>query len=130
MNDQDRGNPGEKPPELADIGRRLKDLGHGAEEPASGPDRAGGQGSGLGLGMRISVELVVTTAVGTGLGWLLDDVLGTRPLMLVIGLLLGGAAGVMNVYRVAQGLDDGVGLGRAMDQKRQDKRRDDGADRS
>lgn len=80
--------------------------------------------------MRISVELVVTTAVGTGLGWLLDDVLGTRPLMLVIGLLLGGAAGVMNVYRVAQGLDDGVGLGRAMDQKRQDKRRDDGADRS
>ncbi|SDG46141.1 AtpZ/AtpI family protein [Roseospirillum parvum] len=124
MSNQDRGSPdssGGGQPDLADIDRRLKDLGHGAEEQSSATSaQSGGAGSGVGLGMRISVELVVTTAVGTGLGWLLDDVLGTRPLMLVIGLLLGGAAGVMNVYRVAQGLDDGVGLGRAMEHKRQD----------
>jgi len=71
--------------------------------------------------MRISVELVATLAVGAGIGYMLDAWLGTAPLFMVVFLFLGGAAGVSNVYRVVKGLDEGVGLGRAIEEK---KRRD------
>jgi ATP synthase protein I len=59
----------------------------------------------MAAGFRIVVELVAAIAVGTGIGWLLDGWLGTRPLMLVVFVLLGAAAGVMNVYRTAKELD-------------------------
>jgi ATP synthase protein I len=72
----------------------------------------------MGLGMRISVEMVVTVAVGAGIGYLLDAWLGTAPLLMIVFLFLGAAAGVSNVYRVVQGLDEGVGLGRAIEAKR------------
>lgn len=74
--------------------------------------------------MRIGVELVTTVLVGVGIGWALDTWLGSAPWLMVLFLFLGGAAGVMNVYRVVKGLDDSVGLGQAMERK---KRRDDAA---
>ncbi|WP_425438472.1 AtpZ/AtpI family protein [Rhodospira trueperi] len=86
----------------------------GGKESGDGPAR----GSGMGLGMRISVEMVVTVAVGAGIGYLLDAWLGTAPLLMIVFLFLGAAAGVSNVYRVVQGLDEGVGLGRAIEAKR------------
>jgi len=94
---------------------------------ADRPDAGDGDGrpSGLGLGMRISVEMIVTVAVGAAIGYALDAWLGTAPLLMVVFLFLGAAAGVSNVYRVVKGLDDGVGLGRAMEEKR---RRDAGSD--
>lgn len=42
-------------------------------------------------------------AVGLGIGWLLDVWLDTRPWMMIIFIVLGGAAGVLNVYRMASG---------------------------
>jgi ATP synthase protein I len=71
----------------------------------------------MGLGMRIGVEMVVTVAVGAGIGYLLDAWLGTAPLMMVLFLFLGAGAGVSNVYRVVRGLDEAVGLGRAIEEK-------------
>ena len=47
--------------------------------------------------MGLSAELVVTTLVGLGLGWLVG--VGARPVFVVVGGLLGGAAGVNTVYR-------------------------------
>jgi ATP synthase protein I len=75
--------------------------------------------SGIAMGMRISVEFVAGVAVGVGIGWGLDHLLGTKPLLMVLFLLLGGGAGVMNAYRAAKGLDATVGLGAA--QRRQAK---------
>jgi ATP synthase protein I len=110
---------------LADLNARLK-----AAEAAdkrgdrNGPGPRGPMNpSGVGLATRIGVELVVTTLVGTALGYGLDRWLGIAPAMMIVGLLLGGAAGVSNVYRVVKGLDDGVGLGRAIEEK---KRREQG----
>ena len=107
-----------KPSNLDELDARIR-AAQTAEQVAkprnTGPGRAGAQG--IGLGMRISVELVVTTAVGTGIGYGLDLWLDTSPLLLVVFLFLGGAAAVMNVYRVVNGLDDTVGLGRAVRQK-------------
>ena len=72
-------------------------------EPAAG--RAVGpsssqDGSGLGLGLRVGVELVSALAVAVAIGWALDRWLHTLPLFLVIFLVLGGAAGVANVWRL------------------------------
>ncbi|MBM3518791.1 MAG: AtpZ/AtpI family protein [Alphaproteobacteria bacterium] len=41
-------------------------------------------------------------AAGAVLGWVLDSWLGTKPWLLVAGFFLGGAAGILNVYRTAR----------------------------
>jgi ATP synthase protein I len=60
---------------------------------------------GLSLAARLGVELVVSTVVGALLGYLLDGWLGTRPWIMVAGLLLGSVAGFRGVYRMATGQD-------------------------
>jgi len=122
MSDRDRR------PDLADLEARIEaaKVRHGvADRPGEATPLGPTGPSGLGLGMRIGVEMVVTVAVGAGLGYALDAWLGTAPLLMVVLLFLGAAAGVSNVYRVVKGLDDSVGLGRAMEEKR---RRDAGSD--
>jgi ATP synthase protein I len=76
----------------------------------------------MGLGFRIATELVAGVAVGTLIGYALDGWLGTKPWLMVVFLFLGAAAGTMNVYRAAKGLDDSVGLGEA--QRRKERNRD------
>jgi len=63
----------------------------------------------LGLAFRVSVEVVSALAVGLGIGWLLDQWLDTRPWLMLAFLLLGGCAGMLNVYRVAKGFGYAVG---------------------
>ena len=53
-----------------------------------------------GIGFRVGVELVSALVVGLVIGWLLDRWLGTTPWLLLVFFLAGGAAGVLNVYRV------------------------------
>ena len=60
--------------------------------------------------MRIGVELVAALIVGVGLGYLLDNWLGTMPLMSLLGFFFGAAAGFLNVYRVATGQGSTVGF--------------------
>jgi ATP synthase protein I len=57
-------------------------------------------GSPWGLGLRVGVELVSALAVGVAIGWLLDHWLGTRPIFLGVFVLVGGAAGILNVWRM------------------------------
>jgi len=68
-----------------------------------------GQNHVLGLAFRISVEVVSALAVGLGIGWLLDQWLDTRPWFMLAFLLMGGFAGMLNVYRVAKGFGLAVG---------------------
>lgn len=63
----------------------------------------------VGLAFRISVELVSALGVGLGIGWLLDQWLGTRPWLMVVFIVLGGGAGILNVYRQARGFGYAVG---------------------
>ncbi len=53
-----------------------------------------------GIGLRVGAELVSSLVVAVGIGWLLDRWLGTRPILLGVFVLLGGAAGVVNVWRL------------------------------
>jgi ATP synthase protein I len=61
--------------------------------------QAAGDKSGLGFGLRAGMELVAAELVAGVIGWGLDRFLHTLPLFLVIFVLLGGAAGVLNVMR-------------------------------
>ena len=54
----------------------------------------------LALGLRVGVELASALAVAVAIGYGLDRWLHTRPLFLAVFVLLGGAAGVMNVWRL------------------------------
>lgn len=74
-------------------------------------------GSGLGFGLRIAVDLLAGLAIGVGLGLLLDNWLGTAPLMMVVFLFIGAAAGMLNVYRAATGRGFAVGYPKADDRQ-------------
>ena len=57
--------------------------------------------SAIARGFRLSTELVAGVVVGAIIGWLIDRWLGISPWGLIVFLLLGFAAGVLNVMRAA-----------------------------
>jgi ATP synthase protein I len=65
-------------------------------------DGAGKSGTtGYGQALKLSSEFIAGVAVGAGLGWFIDRVAGTSPWGLIVFLLLGFGAGVLNVMRSA-----------------------------
>jgi len=103
----------------AALSARLQRLGEGlarqrAEDPSNdASENRAATASGYARGFRLSSELVAGVVVGAGLGWLLDRVLGITPWGLIVFLLLGFAAGVLNVMRSAgvvasRGFDAGL----------------------
>ena len=56
------------------------------------------------VAFRLGTELTVATIIGGLLGYALDNFFGTKPWGLVVGILLGSAAGCLAVYRVAMTL--------------------------
>ncbi|MBI1823270.1 MAG: AtpZ/AtpI family protein [Nitrospirae bacterium] len=59
---------------------------------------------GLSYAARIGVELVAATLLGTGLGYAADRYFNTSPWFLTGGVLLGAAAGFLNIYRFVTAL--------------------------
>jgi len=55
----------------------------------------------MALGFRLSSELVAGVVVGAAIGWGFDRLLSTTPFGLIVFLLLGFTAGVVNVVRSA-----------------------------
>ncbi|MFZ1071649.1 MAG: AtpZ/AtpI family protein, partial [Methyloceanibacter sp.] len=52
--------------------------------------------------LKLSTEMIAGVAVGGFIGWALDRLFGTAPILMVVFLILGGAAGILNVIRNAQ----------------------------
>lgn len=77
---------------LAD--RKNGDAAENAKEKSSEESRKG-----MALGLKISSEFIAAIAVGTMLGYLLDRFAGTTPWGMIILLLLGFCAGILNVLR-------------------------------
>jgi ATP synthase protein I len=101
----------------AALSARLQRLGEGlarqrAGETSNSPEEnRAATASGYARGFRLSSELVAGVIVGAGLGWLIDRLLGIAPWGFIVFLLLGFAAGVLNVMRSAgvvasSGFDD------------------------
>ena len=89
-----------------DLERRSRELDEAlatrrpAAQAGNAGDESGGT-AGFGQALKMSSEFIAGVAVGAGLGWLLDSVAGTSPWGLIVLLLLGFAAGVLNVLRSA-----------------------------
>jgi ATP synthase protein I len=100
------GDRKEPPDDEAALSARLQRLGDrlaNASRPSengSGP-RQTADASAIARGFRLSTELVAGVLVGAAIGWLLDRWLGISPWGLIVFLLLGFAAGVLNVMRAA-----------------------------
>ena len=108
MADGTRGEGGrtEPPDSEAALSARLKRLGERLDQAGQPVETGSGSrqtndASAFARGFRLSTELVAGVLVGAGLGWLLDRWLGTTPWGLIVFLLLGFAAGVLNVMRAA-----------------------------
>ena len=69
-----------------------------------------GRGTAIGLAYRLSIELVVGIVVGGYLGWWVDKFFGTKPLFLLLMLVLGMAAGVVNMLRTSREMNERMGL--------------------
>ena len=104
---RDNGDPGKAHTDEAALSARLQRLGAGLarQRADQAPNSAGGDraatASGYAKGFRLSSELVAGVVVGAGIGWLVDHWLGIAPWGLIVFLLLGFAAGVLNVMRSA-----------------------------
>ena len=108
------GGNGHRSAEEAALSARLQSLGERlAQQKGPGPQaetRSGSKSdpSALARGFRLSTELVAGVLVGAFIGWALDKWLGISPWGMIVFLLLGFAAGVINVMRAA-GVSSGPG---------------------
>ncbi len=53
----------------------------------------------LGLAWRLTIEMLAGIGVGGFIGWWMDKVLGTAPIFMLLMLVLGMGAGLMNSVR-------------------------------
>jgi ATP synthase protein I len=105
---RDDGDREQPPTDEAALAARFKRLGERLGHIR--PDRPSESGqrqpptadpSAIARGFRLSTELVAGVLVGAALGWLIDRWLGSSPWGMIVFLLLGFAAGVLNVMRAA-----------------------------
>ena len=101
--------------DYSDIKKRLETLGgklnkERAEEDAEAraEAEARGRGQAMGVAFRIATELVAGVLVGGVIGYYLDQWLGTAPILLIVFLLLGIAAGLVNSVRAAQRMQNDI----------------------
>lgn len=112
MSEKDRQDPeGKRVPENDDeaLKARLERLTRALEDRRSREPRltaldeasANTTGRAFSLGIRVLSEFIAGIIAGSGIGWLLDEWLGTRPVFLLVFMTLGIITGFWNVYRIA-----------------------------
>ena len=102
---------------LKDLEARLKAArdAHSGVDAELAEDRAAAR-QGLAVGFRLGVEMLVGILMGLVLGLALDNWLGTKPVFMLIMILLGFAAGLLNVYRLLKGMSETAPIGQAIRQ--------------
>jgi ATP synthase protein I len=106
-NSRDDNDPANRFSDEAALSARLRRLGDQLDRERPGEPSETNRGrpvadaSGYARGFRLSSELVAGVLVGAAIGWALDRLLGISPWGLIVFLLLGFAAGVVNVMRAA-----------------------------
>ena len=113
MSDNARKDPGDEPDEAA-LSARLRQLGErlGQKRASRPPEHAGAptgpsDASGMARGLRLSSELIGGIIGGAVIGWLIDRWLGIAPWGLIVFVLLGFAAGMLNLMRATGGAERG-----------------------
>lgn len=83
----------------AEIGKKLDAV---KAKRAGSADQDRGRQSAYGQAFKFAAELIVGVGVGGFLGWALDRQFGTAPWLMVVLVVFGFAAGLLNVIRAAQ----------------------------
>ena len=93
------GNDQNRDSDLNDRRERLSRAldGQRRQEAEHKPKQSGA--TGYGQALKLGSEFVAGVLVGVALGWGLDSVAGTSPWGLIVFLMVGFAAGVLNVIR-------------------------------
>ena len=90
---------------LGNLNHRLSEIRDSRKIRTDQPGTDGGDGaaraSAMARGFRLSSELIAGVVVGAALGWGLDRMLSTSPWGMIVFVLLGFTAGVVNVVRSA-----------------------------
>ena len=60
----------------------------------------------LGNAFKLGTELVAAVAVGSIIGFILDNWFGTKPLLIILFFLFGSAAGIYNVIKAAKKMQE------------------------
>ena len=63
-------------------------------------------GSFMGSAFKLGTELVSAVAVGTIIGFILDNWFDTKPWLMIFFFFLGSAAGILNVIKVAKKMQE------------------------
>jgi ATP synthase protein I len=88
----------------SDLGERLEQVRASRTPP---PGKAA-LGPAMGQALKIAIELVVGVLFGGLIGWALDRFFGSSPWFLVVFLVVGFAAGMLNVVRTARRMQAAV----------------------
>ena len=64
------------------------------------------RGSFMGNAFKLGTELVAAVAVGTIIGFILDNWFDTKPWFIIIFFFIGVIAGILNVIRVAKSMQE------------------------
>jgi len=78
----------------------------GSAEPRSANSDFRSSMSGLDNSSIMGVELMVAIVVWTGIGWLLDEWLGTGPVLMIVGALVGNFAGLYLIWLRSGRMED------------------------
>ena len=95
---QDDGGSGPSFEDRLKVARSKQGLDAPRQHPLS--DQGGLGGSPWGIGARVGVELVAALVVAVAIGYGLDRVFHTTPILTAVFVPLGGAAGVANLWRL------------------------------
>lgn len=90
----------DRPPSFEEIDSRLAEIRKRRTPKPMGSGAA--KWKGAELAWRMVVDLAAGIAVGLTIGWGLDSLFGTKPLFMVVFVLLGFAAGVRVMLRSAE----------------------------
>ena len=119
-NDSENGNDEKSSSDEAALSARLGSLEQrlseirgsrktGTDQSGDGSGDGAARASAMAIGFRLSSELIAGVVVGALIGWGFDRLLSTSPFGLIVFVLLGFVAGVVNVIRSAGVAPDRTG---------------------
>lgn len=91
---------GNIPEDLKKLDEKIRRM--NGEKAKSGHGGSAGRPAASRIGAAIAADLIAGVLVGMGIGYVLDMLAGTKPVLLSVFVLLGGAAGFLNMYRTVK----------------------------
>jgi ATP synthase protein I len=95
--------------DLEDLGRKLDEIKAKESAKIAREAKAESDSSNMARGIRAGAELITPMIAGGLIGWGLDQWFGSKPLCLIIFLLLGVMTGFVNVWKMTQNIGSGIG---------------------